>query len=207
MGRKTEDLNKSDHRDLGKQLELFTLVEKVGTGLPLWLPNGATIRRILERFIVDLELKHGYQHVYTPVLGRTELYEQSGHLEHFKEDMFPAMKVHTENLILRPMNCPHHIMIYKAKKRSYRELPMKLAELGTMFRYEKSGGLHGLARARQMTLNDAHIFCTEEQVEDEILDILKFIKTAYAALGLDKDIWLRLSLRDPEDKKKYVRNK
>src|SRR3989344_778313 len=162
-----EERERKDHRKLGPKLKLFMQVEDVGTGLPLWLPKGATVRRIIERYIVDKELKEGYEHVYTPTLARTKLYEISGHLQHYKDTMYPVMKVDTEDLVLRPMNCPHHIQIYKSDSRSYNDLPIRLAELGTVYRYEASGALYGLARVRGMTMNDAHIFCTPEQIEEE----------------------------------------
>jgi threonyl-tRNA synthetase len=201
-----EEAEKRDHRVIGKQLKLFTSVEQIGTGLPLLLPHGATIRRILERYITDLELANGYQHVYTPVLARTDLYKVSGHWQHYRETMYPPMKVDTEELVLRPMNCPHHIQIFKHETRSYKELPMRLAEIGAMFRYEPSGALSGLARVRQMNLNDAHVFCTQDQIKQEIENALHIINKAYSDLGLKDYLSFRLSLRDKNDKKKYVQN-
>ncbi|MBS3064971.1 MAG: threonine--tRNA ligase [DPANN group archaeon] len=200
-----EARERKDHRKIGPKLKLFTQVEEVGTGLPLWLPKGATIRRVIERYITDKELKEGYEHVYTPALARTKLYELSGHLNHYRDHMYPVMKVDTEDLVLRPMNCPHHIQIYKFESRSYNDLPIRLAELGTMYRYEASGALYGLARVRGMTLNDAHIFCTPEQVEDEVKKALKFIRDVYADMGLI-DYYLMLSLHDPKNKEKYIDN-
>lgn len=156
--RMLEEAKERDHRKLGKELKLFTNSQKVGQGLPLWLPKGATIRRIIERYIVDKEASLGYDHVYTPVLGSRELYETSGHWNHYRDGMFPSMEMDNEELVLRPMNCPHHMMVYKNDIHSYRELPIRIAELGTMHRYEMSGALSGLQRVRGMTLNDAHIF-------------------------------------------------
>ncbi|MBE3576555.1 MAG: threonine--tRNA ligase [Limnochordales bacterium] len=198
-----EEARKRDHRRLGKDLELFAISEEVGQGLPLWLPKGATIRRTLERYIVDLELKEGYQHVYTTPLARVELYKISGHWDHYRDNMYPPMKVDDEELVLRPMNCPHHIMIYKQKPHSYRELPLRIAELGLMHRYERSGVLTGLSRVRSMVLNDAHIFCTPEQIKDEFLRVVRLIQRVYRDLGF-KDYVYTLSLRDPADKEKFV---
>lgn len=155
--RMLEEAKERDHRKLGKELKLFANSQKVGQGLPLWLPKGATIRRVIERYIVDKEISLGYEHVYTPVLGSKELYETSGHWDHYQEGMFPPMEMDNETLVLRPMNCPHHMMIYKQDIHSYRELPIRIAELGTMHRYEMSGALSGLQRVRGMTLNDAHL--------------------------------------------------
>ena len=200
-----EDAKRRDHRRLGKELELFTVSEEVGAGLPLWLPKGATIRRLLEEYILDLERKAGYDHVYTPSLAKVELYKRSGHWAHYHEDMFPPMDLETEQMVLRPMNCPHHILIYESKLRSYRELPVKLAELGTMYRYERSGALSGLSRVRCMTLNDAHIFCTPEQIKEEFSGVMQLVEEAYRALGITKYSY-RLSLRDPANKEKYVDN-
>jgi len=200
-----EEAKKRDHRRLGKELELFTVSEDVGSGLPLWLPKGATIRRLLEEYILQLERESGYQHVYTPALAKVDLYVRSGHWAHYHEDMFPPMDLETEQMVLRPMNCPHHILIYESKPRSYRELPLKLAELGTMYRYERSGVLSGLSRVRTMTLNDAHIFCTPEQIKEEFSNVMKLVEQAYRDLGITKYSY-RLSLRDPANKEKYVDN-
>lgn len=200
-----EEARKRDHRRLGRELELFTIVPEIGAGLPLWLPKGATIRRILEDYIVTEELRQGYQHVYSPHLAKVELYKTSGHWEHYQHDMFPPMKMGNEELVLRPMNCPHHFMMYKQKRHSYRELPLRLAEIGTMYRYEQSGELTGLSRVRVMNLNDAHIFCMPEQIKSEVANVVRLIQSAYQRLGF-KDYWYRLSLRDPEDKEKYVAN-
>jgi threonyl-tRNA synthetase len=200
-----EDAKRRDHRRLGKELELFANNEDVGAGLPLWLPKGATIRRLLEEFILDLERRSGYQHVYTPDLAKVELYMRSGHWAHYHEDMFPPMELEHERMVLRPMNCPHHILIYESKLRSYRELPVRLAELGTMYRYERSGVLSGLSRVRCMTLNDAHIFCMPEQIKQEFSNVMKLVEQAYKALGITNYSY-RLSLRDPANKEKYVDN-
>ncbi len=197
-----EEAQRRDHRKLGRELGLFSLAEGVGPGLPLWLPKGATIRRILERWIVDLELEAGYQHVYTPHLAKVDLYKQSGHWEKFQDSMFPVMERDNEQIVLRPMNCPHHILIYKTGLHSYRELPIRIAELGTMYRYEKSGELSGLSRVRAMTLNDAHIFCRADQVKEEFKAVLNFILEAYSQLGFTS-YWHRLSLHDPADPEKY----
>jgi threonyl-tRNA synthetase len=200
-----EEAKKRDHRKLGKELELFTVNEAVGAGLPLWLPKGATIRRVLEDYIVSKERAQGYEHVYTPDLAKVDLYVRSGHWEHYHEDMFPPMDLETEQMVLRPMNCPHHILIYESKKRSYRELPVRLAELGTMYRYERSGVLSGLSRVRAMTLNDAHIFCMPEQIKEEFSKVMQLVEEAYKDLGITKYSY-RLSLRDPANKEKYVDN-
>jgi threonyl-tRNA synthetase len=200
-----EEAKKRDHRRLGKELELFTVSEDVGSGLPLWLPKGATIRRLLEEYILQLERENGYQHVYSPALAKVDLYVRSGHWEHYHEDMFPPMDLETEQMVLRPMNCPHHILIYESKPRSYRDLPLRLAELGTMYRYERSGVLSGLSRVRSMTLNDAHIFCTPEQIKEEFSNVMKLVERAYRDLGITRYSY-RLSLRDPSNKEKYVDN-
>ncbi|HLH17887.1 MAG TPA: threonine--tRNA ligase, partial [Bryobacteraceae bacterium] len=170
-----EEAKKRDHRKLGKELELFTVNETVGAGLPLWLPKGATVRRLLEEYILEKERHAGYQHVYTPDLAKVELYERSGHWAHYKDDMFPPMDLETEQMVLRPMNCPHHILIYESKQRSYRDLPVRIAELGTMYRYERSGVLSGLSRVRCMTLNDAHIFCTPDQIKEEFTGVMRLV--------------------------------
>src|SRR5208283_3164481 len=200
-----EEAKKRDHRRLGKDLELFTVNETVGAGLPLWLPKGATIRRLLEEYILERERALGYQHVYTPDLAKVDLYKRSGHWEHYHDDMFPPMNLENEQMVLRPMNCPHHILVYESKKHSYRDLPVKLAELGTMYRYERSGVLSGLSRVRCMTLNDAHIFCTPEQIKEEFSNVMKLVERAYRDLGITNYSY-RLSLRDPANKEKYVDN-
>ncbi len=200
-----EDAKRRDHRRLGKELELFTVNEDVGAGLPLWLPRGATIRRLLEEYILDLERRNGYDHVYTPDLAKVDLYVRSGHWAHYHDSMFPPMKLENEEMVLRPMNCPHHILIYESKPRSYRELPVRLAELGTMYRYELSGALSGLSRVRCMTLNDAHIFCSPDQIKEEFSSVMKLVERAYRDLGITNYSY-RLSLRDPANKEKYVDN-
>lgn len=200
-----EEAKKRDHRKLGKDLKIFSFSREVGQGLPLWLPNGATIRRTLERYIVDLEEKLGYQHVYTPVLANVDLYKTSGHWEHYQEDMFPPMQLDNEELVLRPMNCPHHMMVYKNELHSYRDLPIRIAELGTMHRYEMSGALTGLHRVRAMTLNDAHIFCRPDQIKEEFARVITLIRQVYADFGIT-DYRFRLSYRDPQDTDKYFPN-
>ncbi len=200
-----EEAKRRDHRKLGRELELFTVNETVGAGLPLWLPKGAVVRRVLEDYIVEQERLQGYEHVYTPDLAKVELYQRSGHWQHYHEDMFPPMKLEHEEMVLRPMNCPHHILIYESKKRSYRDLPVKLAELGTMYRYERSGVLSGLSRVRCMTLNDAHIFITPEQIKQEFSTVMKLVEQAYKDLGITQYRY-RLSLGDRANKEKYVDN-
>ena len=200
-----EEAKRRDHRRLGRELELFTVNESVGAGLPLWLPRGATIRRLLEDYILERERATGYQHVYTPDLAKVELYQRSGHWEHYHQDMFPTMDLETEKMVLRPMNCPHHILVFESKKRSYRDLPIRIAELGTMYRYERSGVLSGLSRVRSMTLNDAHIFCTPEQIKEEFSGVMRLVEQAYRDLGITQYRY-RLSLRDPANKNKYVNN-
>ncbi|WP_068674608.1 threonine--tRNA ligase [Oceanobacillus sp. Castelsardo] len=200
-----EERKERDHRKLGKELGIFTVSQKVGQGLPLWLPKGATIRRNIERYIVDLEERLGYDHVYTPVLGSKELYETSGHWDHYQEDMFPPMEMDNETLVLRPMNCPHHMMVFKNQLWSYRQLPVRIAELGTMHRYEMSGALAGLQRVRAMTLNDAHIFARPDQLKEEFVRVIELIQHVYKDFGIE-DYYFRLSYRDPEDKEKYIDN-
>ncbi|OKP70699.1 threonine--tRNA ligase [Paenibacillus helianthi] len=200
-----EEAKKRDHRKLGKELEIFTFNQLVGQGLPIWLPKGAKLRSILERYIVDLEASLGYQHVYTPVLGNVELYKTSGHWEHYQEDMFPKMTIDNEEFVLRPMNCPHHMMIYKSSMHSYRDLPIRIAELGIQHRYEMSGALTGLHRVRSMTLNDSHIFCRLDQIKSEFTRVLELIKQVYSDFGI-ADYRFRLSYRDPKDTEKYYPN-
>ncbi len=200
-----EEAKKRDHRKIGKDLELFTVNEMVGAGLPLWLPKGATVRRLLEDYILDMERRGGYQHVYTPDLAKVELYQRSGHWEHYHEDMFPPMQLEHEQMVLRPMNCPHHILIYKSKMRSYRDLPVRIAELGTMYRYERSGALSGLSRVRCMTLNDAHIFCMPGQIKGEFTKVMQLVEQTYRDLGITQYSY-RLSLRDKANTEKYVAN-
>ena len=200
--RMLEEAKERDHRKIGKELNLFTNSQKVGQGLPLWLPKGATIRRVVERYIVDKEERLGYQHVYTPVLGSVDLYKTSGHWDHYQDSMFPTMSMDNEDLVLRPMNCPHHMMIYKNGIHSYRNLPLRLAELGTMHRYEMSGALSGLQRVRGMTLNDAHIFVRPDQIKEEFKRVVMLIIEVYKDFNI-KDYSFRLSYRDPEDTTKY----
>lgn len=200
-----EEAKKRDHRKLGRELKMFTFSREVGQGLPLWLPNGAKVRRTMERYIVDLEESLGYQHVYTPVLANVELYKISGHWEHYSEDMFPLMALDNEELVLRPMNCPHHMMVFKSDMRSYRDLPIRIAEMGTMHRYEMSGALTGLHRVRAMTLNDAHIFCRPDQIKEEFARVVGLIRKVYEDFGI-KEYRFRLSYRDPKDTEKYFQN-
>ena len=197
-----QEARERDHRKLGKELGIFTTSQKVGAGLPLWLPNGATIRRTIERYIVDKEVELGYDHVYTPIMGSKDLYITSGHWEHYQEDMFPPMEMDHETMVLRPMNCPHHMMVYKNERHSYRELPIRIAELGMMHRYEASGAVSGLQRVRGMTLNDAHVFVRPDQLKDEFKLTVGLIQEAYKDLGI-KNFSYRLSYRDPENTEKY----
>ncbi|MEB6290106.1 threonine--tRNA ligase [Staphylococcus xylosus] len=198
-----EERKERDHRKIGKELELFSNNPLVGAGLPLWLPNGATIRREVERYIVDKEVSMGYDHVYTPVMANVDLYKTSGHWDHYQEDMFPTMKLDEhEEMVLRPMNCPHHMMIYANKPHSYRELPIRIAELGTMHRYEASGAVSGLQRVRGMTLNDAHIFVRPDQIKEEFKRVVNLIIDVYKDFNFE-NYSFRLSYRDPEDKEKY----
>ncbi|GIN60188.1 threonine--tRNA ligase 1 [Robertmurraya siralis] len=197
-----EEAKERDHRKIGKELNLFTSSQLVGQGLPLWLPKGATIRRTIERYIVDKEVRLGYDHVYTPIMGSVELYKTSGHWAHYVEDMFPPMEMDNEQLVLRPMNCPHHMMVYKQGIHSYRELPIRIAELGTMHRYEMSGALSGLQRVRGMTLNDAHVFVRPDQIKDEFKRVVNLILEVYKDFDIN-DYTFRLSYRDPADTEKY----
>ncbi|MFD0047733.1 threonine--tRNA ligase [Actinomycetes bacterium NPDC127524] len=197
-----EEAKERDHRKLGKELSLFTSSQKVGQGLPMWLPKGATIRRVIERYIVDKEERLGYDHVYTPVMGSVDLYKTSGHWDHYQDDMFPVMEMENEQLVLRPMNCPHHMMIYKNDIHSYRELPIRIAELGLMHRYEMSGALSGLQRVRGMTLNDAHLFVRPDQIKEEFKRVVNLVLEVYKDFDI-KDYSFRLSYRDPEDTEKY----
>ncbi|MFA5474390.1 MAG: threonine--tRNA ligase [Acholeplasmataceae bacterium] len=198
-----EERKLRDHRKLGRELELFMLSKQAGQGLPFWLPKGATIRRVIERYITDVELALGYQHVYTPVLADVELYKTSGHWDHYQDSMFPPMDLGDgEQLVLRPMNCPHHMLIYKNDVHSYREFPIRIAELGQMHRYEKSGALSGLQRVREMTLNDAHIFVRTDQIKEEFKRTIDLMLKVYEDFNIT-DFKLRLSYRDPEDKEKY----
>ena len=198
-----EEAKRRDHRVLGKQLDLFTINPLAGSGLVMWLPKGAAIRGMLENFVRDELTRRGYQSVYTPNIGRTQLYETSGHYPYYSDSMFtPIVMDDDEQYILKPMNCPHHVMIYKAKPRSYRELPLRLAEFGTVYRYEKSGELSGLTRVRGFTQDDAHIFCTEDQVEGEFRACIEMTQYVLKSLGLD-DYRVRLGFRDPASDK-YV---
>lgn len=199
------EAKKRDHRKLGKKLDLFFLTDLVGQGLPIWTERGASIRRELERFIVDEEIKRGYKHVITPDLARTKLYETSGHYPYYKDSMYPVMKVDDDELVLRPMACPHHFMVFSHKLRSYRDLPLRIAELAKYYRYEQSGELSGLIRVRAFCLADSHIFCRKDQVADEIYKALQLIEDVASVLGLKKgeDYWFRLSLGDRNNKDKY----
>ncbi|EFH29128.1 threonine--tRNA ligase [Lactobacillus jensenii JV-V16] len=200
------EIKERDHRTIGRDLDLFFVDPKVGAGLPYWMPKGATIRRVIERYIIDKELADGYQHVYTPVLMNLDAYKTSGHWAHYREDMFPPMDMGDgEMLELRPMNCPSHIQVYKHHIRSYRELPIRIAELGMMHRYEKSGALSGLQRVREMTLNDGHTFVALEQVQEEFAKILKLIMDVYKDFDIT-DYYFRLSYRDPKNTDKYFAN-
>ena len=197
-----KEARERDHRKLGKDLELFMTHKLVGSGLPMYLPNGATVRRLLERYIQDKEIKMGYKHVYTPSLANVDLYITSGHWDHYKEDMFPVMKMENEELVLRPMNCPHHMLIFKSKMRSYKDLPIRIGELAHDFRYEDSGSVCGLERVREMCQNDAHLFVRPDQIKDEVAKVVKLILEVYKDFGF-KDYKFRLSLRDKNDKHKY----
>ncbi|MBR2784431.1 MAG: threonine--tRNA ligase [Clostridia bacterium] len=203
-----EDAKQRDHRKIGKDLKLFMTHRLVGAGLPLYLPNGATIRRILERYIQDKELELGYDHVYTPSLATTDLYKTSGHWDHYKDDMFPVMEMDNEALVLRPMNCPHHMLIYKNELRSYKDLPIKIAELANDFRYEDSGAVCGLERVRQMCQNDSHLFVRPDQIKEEVGKVLTLITDVYQKdFGFSPDSFkYRLSLRDKANKEKYIDN-
>ncbi|MBE9390309.1 threonine--tRNA ligase [Vagococcus salmoninarum] len=198
-----EEMKERDHRKLGKELGIFMTNSDVGSGLPFWLPNGATIRRTIERYITDKEISLGYQHVYTPIMANVEFYKTSGHWDHYHEDMFPPMDMGDgEMLVLRPMNCPHHMMVYKNDVHSYRELPIRIAELGMMHRYEKSGALSGLQRVREMTLNDGHTFVRPDQIKEEFKRTLELMLAVYDDFAID-DYKFRLSYRDPENTEKY----
>ena len=197
-----EEAKNRDHRKIGKELELFMTHELVGSGLPMYLPKGATVRRTLERYIQDKEVKMGYSHVYTPSLANVELYKTSGHWDHYKEDMFPVMKMENEEIVLRPMNCPHHMLIYKNKMRSYRDLPIRIGELAHDFRYEASGNVCGLERVREMCQNDAHLFVRPDQIKEEFKKVVELILSVYKDFGFN-EYTFRLSLRDKNDKEKY----
>lgn len=198
-----KEARERDHRVIGNDLDLFFVDPEVGAGLPYWMPNGATIRRTIERYIIDKEVQHGYQHVYTPVLMNLDAYKTSGHWQHYREDMFPPMDMGDgEMLELRPMNCPSHIQVYKHHIRSYRELPLRIAELGMMHRYEKSGALSGLQRVREMTLNDGHTFVAPDQIQEEFKKVLQLMVEVYRDFDIT-DYTFRLSYRDPENTEKY----
>ena len=198
-----EEAKERDHRKIGKELDLFALNPDVGSGLPFWLPKGATIRRVIERYITDKEINLGYQHVYTPIMADAKLYKTSGHWDHYQDDMFPPMDMGDgEMLVLRPMNCPHHMQVYKNATHSYRELPIRIAELGQMHRYEKSGALSGLQRVREMTLNDAHVFVRPDQIKEEFNRVVNLVLEVYKDFNIT-DYRFRLSLRDPDNKDKY----
>lgn len=200
-----EEAKRRDHRRIGREQKLFTSAKEVGQGLPLWLPNGSKIRRTIERYIVDLEESLGYDHVYTPHLGSVELYKISGHWDHYHEDMYPPMEMDNESLVLRPMNCPHHMMVYKHELHSYRDLPIRIAELGMMHRHEASGALSGLQRVRAMTLNDAHIFCRPDQIKNEFKKVVELIQRVYQDFKID-EYKFRLSYRDPKNTEKYFQD-
>ncbi|MCI8546705.1 MAG: threonine--tRNA ligase [Clostridia bacterium] len=199
---KLEEAKQRDHRKLGKELALFMTHPLVGSGLPMHLPNGATVRRLLERYIQDKEIEMGYNHVYTPSLANVSLYKTSGHWDHYKEDMFPVMKLDNEEIVLRPMNCPHHMLIYKNKLHSYRDLPIRIGELAHDFRFEDSGSVCGLERVREMCQNDAHLFVRPDQIKEEFGKVVKLILEVYKDFGFE-DYEFRLSLRDKNNKEKY----
>ena len=200
-----EEAKQRDHRKIGKEMGIFMFNDLVGKGLPMWLPKGYILRRELSDYIIDKELALGYQHVMTPSLGNINLYKTSGHWEHYKEDMFPAMEVDDEGYVLRPMNCPHHMVIYKNFMHSYRDLPLRLAEIANDFRFEASGSLCGIERTRAFTQNDSHIFCRPDQIKDEIEGVIKLILDVYKDFGF-KNYKLRLSLRDKQNTDKYFGN-
>ena len=200
-----EEAKERDHRRLGKELGIFMFADIVGKGLPMWLPNGFTVRRLLSDYIMNKELELGYEHVMTPSLGNVKLYKKSGHWAHYKDDMFPAMEVDDEAYVLRPMNCPHHMVMYKSKLHSYRDLPVKIAEIANDFRFEASGALTGIERARAFTQNDSHIFCRPDQIAQEFKNVAHLILDVYKDFGF-KDYSFRLSLRDKNNKEKYFGN-
>ena len=200
-----EEMKERDHRKLGKELGIFMISDLVGKGLPLWLPNGTTVRRLLQRYITDKEVALGYEHVITPSLGSVNLYKTSGHWDHYKDDMFPMMKLDDEEYVLRPMNCPHHMIMYRNSLHSYRELPIKIAEIANDFRYEASGAVCGIERTRAFTQNDSHIFCMPSQIKEEFKNVINLILDVYKDFGF-KDYSFRLSLRDKNDREKYFGN-
>ncbi len=204
-----DELDNHDHRKIGKDLDLFTFSDVVGKGLPLYTEKGAAIRRELERFITDEEIKRGYKHVITPDIAKLELYEKSGHYPYYKESMYAPIEIDEEKFMLRPMTCPHHFELYLSKPRSYRDLPMRIAELAKLYRYENSGNLVGLVRVRSFCLADSHIICADkEQAKDEIFKVLDLIQFVAGTFGLKKgeDFWYRLSLGDRKDDKKYFKD-
>ena len=203
--RREEEARERDHRKLGKELGIFMFSELVGKGLPMWLPKGYIVRRELSDYIINKEIALGYQHVMTPSLGNVNLYKTSGHWEHYKDDMFPAMELDEEAYVLRPMNCPHHMMIYKNFMHSYRDLPLRLAEIANDFRFEASGALCGIERSRAFTQNDSHIFCRPDQIKDEVEGVIKLILDVYKDFGF-KNYKFRLSLRDKNNTEKYFGN-
>ena len=200
-----EEAKERDHRRLGKELGIFMFADIVGKGLPMWLPNGFTVRRLLSDYIMNKELELGYEHVMTPSLGNVKLYKKSGHWAHYKDDMFPAMELDDEAYVLRPMNCPHHMVMYKSTLHSYRDLPVRIAEIANDFRFEASGALTGIERARAFTQNDSHIFCRPDQIAQEFKNVAHLILDVYKDFGF-KDYSFRLSLRDKNNKEKYFGN-
>ena len=203
-----EEAKERDHRKIGKELEIFMTSDLVGKGLPLWLPNGYTLWRTIQNYITEKEIEHGYNHVHTPDLGNVELYKTSGHFDHYKEDMFPVMDLDSEQYVLRPMNCPHHMVIFGSKLHSYRDLPLRIAEIANDFRYEAAGAVKGIERARSFTQNDSHIFCTKDQIKSEFKNVLDLIIEVYKDFNIDiTKHKFRLSLRDEEDKNnKYFKD-
>ena len=200
-----EEAKQRDHRKIGKELGIFMISDVVGKGLPFWLPKGFTLRRVLADYIMDKELSRGYKHVLTPVLGSKELYETSGHWEHYQEDMFPAMEREGETYVLRPMNCPHHMIMFKNFMHSYKDLPVRIAEFGNVHRWEASGTLTGIERVRELFQNDSHIFCRPDQIEQEVRGVIDLILDVYKDFGITK-YKVRLSLRDENNKEKYFGN-
>lgn len=200
-----EEAKMRDHRKLGKELNIFMFDELIGKGLPMYLPNGFTLRRILADYIMNKEIAMGYKHVMTPSLGNVDLYKTSGHWDHYKEDMFPAMELDDEAYVLRPMNCPHHMVMFRRNMHSYKDLPIRIAEIANDFRFEDSGNLCGLERARAFTQNDSHIFCRPDQITDEINGVIKLILDVYKDFGFEKFVF-RLSLRDKNNTEKYFGN-
>src|SRR3989338_11179332 len=203
------EMNDRDHKKLGRELDLFYIDQEVGKGLPMWLPKGATLRRLLERFIVDEEIRRGYLHVSTPDIAKLELYEKSGHYPHYQDSMYAPIEIDDEKFMLRPMTCPHHFELYLSRPHSYRELPMRIAEIAKLYRYENSGNLAGLVRVRSFCLADSHIICAnKEQAKSEVGQSLRLIEEVADVFGLKKgeDFWYRLSLGDRKDEKKYYKD-